>query len=81
MPFVEITNEFRRLVEEQEAAIPEAKRRKANRSRPTSNALSLDSTYIAEAYNIVSPCNCTLTSKVQYQFPAQTYKYPHWDAF
>ncbi|PPQ69554.1 hypothetical protein CVT26_001556 [Gymnopilus dilepis] len=60
MPFVEITNEFRRLVEEQEAAIPEAKRRKANRSRPTSNALSLDSTYIAEAYNILKHIN-TLT--------------------
>ncbi|KAF8913812.1 hypothetical protein CPB84DRAFT_1669161 [Gymnopilus junonius] len=57
MPFREITNEFRKLVQEREIVFSEAKRRKVNRSRSSNDELSLDKTYIAEAYNILKHIN------------------------
>ena len=55
MPFKEITNEFRKAVQERETSAPDAKRRKvAKQPKNDENTASIDKTYVAEAYNIAS---------------------------
>ncbi|PPQ92337.1 hypothetical protein CVT25_008687 [Psilocybe cyanescens] len=61
MPFKNITNEFREVVQERESSIPDAKRRRVSRqSKNEAEKPSIDKTYIAEAYNILNHIN-TLT--------------------
>ncbi|KAJ3511930.1 hypothetical protein NLJ89_g3820 [Agrocybe chaxingu] len=55
MPFKDITNDFRKAVQEQEVNIPEAKRRKVGKqARKEESKVSLDKTYIAEAQHIAN---------------------------
>jgi syntaxin 18 len=55
MPFKQITNEFRKAVQERETSVPETKRRKFGRQpKNDENKASIDKTYVAEAYNIAS---------------------------
>jgi len=54
MPLKDVTNDFRRLVEEKEKEIPPAKRRKV--SSPANegpDGVSSDKLYLEEAHNIV----------------------------
>ncbi|KDR83845.1 hypothetical protein GALMADRAFT_86454 [Galerina marginata CBS 339.88] len=60
MPFREITIEFRKAVQERDTALPDAKRRKVNQPRTPVDKVSIDKTYVAEAYNILNHIN-TLT--------------------
>lgn len=54
MPFKNITNEFREVLQERESSIPDAKRRKVlKQPKNETNKPSVDKIYIAEAYNIV----------------------------
>jgi len=55
MPFKQLTNEFRKAVQEQETGIPNTKRRKlARQPRTDEHKVSVDKTYVGEAYNIAS---------------------------
>jgi len=55
MPFKQLTNEFRKAVQERETSVPNTKRRKlARQPRTDENKASIDKTYVAEAYNIAS---------------------------
>ncbi|KAH9482931.1 Syntaxin ufe1 [Psilocybe cubensis] len=61
MPFKNITNEFREVLQERESSIPDAKRRKVSKQpKNETDKPSVDKTYIAEAYNILNHIN-TLT--------------------
>lgn len=57
MPFTQITNEFRKAVQERETSAPDTKpkRRKFGRQpKNDENKAPIDKTYVVEAYNIAS---------------------------
>jgi len=54
MPLKDVTNDFRRLVEEKEKEIPPAKRRKvSSHANEGPDGVSSDKPYLEEAHNIV----------------------------
>lgn len=54
MPFTNITNDFKKVLQERESTTPEMKRTKViKHSRNDDDTLALHKNYVAEAYNIV----------------------------
>jgi len=55
MPFRDITNEFRNVLQEHENTIPDSKRRKVSKrgKKEDDEKVSVDKSYLTEAYNIV----------------------------